>query len=74
VLKTVGVDDPYTLLKKASRGQKPTKADLDQLVLSLNIPKEVQERCLAFRVEDYIGDAIRICDLVLQEAQTVLKD
>jgi len=73
VLKTVGVDDPYTLLKKASRGQKPTKADLDQLVLSLNIPKEVQERCLAFRVEDYIGDAIRICDLVLQEAQTVLK-
>jgi len=72
ILKIVGVDDPYTLLKKASRGQKPTKDDLVQLVNSLNIDQLIKDRCNKLESINYIGDAVRICDLVLQQTKALL--
>ncbi len=72
ILKIVGVDDPYTLLKKASRGQKPNKETLAELVDSLDIPLEVKERCKALETAQYIGDAVRICDLVLEQCRVAL--
>ncbi len=65
VLKTVGVSDPYTLLKKASRGQKPTREILMDLVAGLDISESVKERIYAMETKDYIGDAHRICDLTI---------
>ena len=65
VLKTVGVADPYTLLKKASRGQKPTREILMNLVAGLDVDSSVKERIYAMRARDYIGDAYRICDLTI---------
>lgn len=72
ILKIVGVDDPYTLLKKASRGQKPTKEDLVQLVNSLEIDQLIKDRCNNLESINYIGDAVRICDLVLQQTKALL--
>lgn len=72
VLKTVGVDDPYTLLKKASRGKKPTKESLVELVNSLDIPQDVKDFCNKMESVDYIGDAVRICDLVIAETNAIL--
>jgi adenylosuccinate lyase len=72
VLKTVGVDDPYTLLKKASRGKKPTKKSLVELVNSLDIPQKVKDYCNGMESVDYIGDAVRICDLVIAETNAIL--
>jgi adenylosuccinate lyase len=72
VLKIVGVDDPYTLLKKASRGQKPTKEDLVKLVNSLDIDQSVKDRCNQMEAVNYIGDAVRICDLVISETKALL--
>ncbi len=72
VLKTVGVDDPYTLLKQASRGKKPTKESLVELVNSLGIPQEVKDYCNKMEAVDYVGDAVRICDLVLAATKAIL--
>jgi adenylosuccinate lyase len=68
----VGVDDPYTLLKKASRGQKPTKESLVELVNGLNIDQKIKDRCNAMESVNYIGDAVRICDLVLERTRAIL--
>jgi adenylosuccinate lyase len=73
ILKIVGVDDPYTLLKKASRGQKPTKESLVELVNGLNIDQAIKDRCNNMESVNYIGDAIRICDLVLAQTRKLLK-
>jgi adenylosuccinate lyase len=72
ILKIVGVDDPYTLLKKASRGQKPTKESLVELVNGLNIDQKIKDRCNAMESVNYIGDAVRICDLVLERTRAIL--
>lgn len=73
ILKTVGVDDPYTLLKKASRGKKPTKESLVELVKGLDIDETVKERCYQLESIDYIGDAVRICDLVIAQTKSLLE-
>jgi adenylosuccinate lyase len=72
ILKIVGVDDPYTLLKKASRGQKPTKESLVELVNGLDISQQIKDRCNAMESVNYIGDAVRICDLVLERTRSIL--
>ena len=72
ILKTVGVDDPYTLLKGASRGQKPTRESLMALVDGLDIDEAVKARIHQLQTIDYIGDAVRICDLVLAEAKAAI--
>ena len=69
ILKIVGVDDPYTLLKKISRGQKPTREMLMQLVKGLDIDANTKERIYALESVDYIGDAVRICDLVIKTSK-----
>lgn len=73
ILKTVGVEDPYTLLKKAARGLTPTHESLMELVDSLDIPKQTKEQIHALQSNTYIGDATRICDLVIAATQKALK-
>lgn len=72
ILKIVGVDDPYTLLKKASRGQKPTRAMLMDLVKDLDIDEAVKARIYKLESVDYIGDAVRICDLTVKVAREAM--
>lgn len=73
ILKIVGVDDPYTLLKKVSRGQKPTREMLMELVKGLDIDQEVKDRIYKWEAVDYVGDAVRICDLTLEAARDAMK-
>ena len=74
ILKIVGVDDPYTLLKKVSRGQKPTREMLMELVKDLEIDQETKDRIYKLQSVHYIGDAIRICDLVLETTKKVMQE
>ncbi|CAA6829305.1 MAG: Adenylosuccinate lyase (EC [uncultured Aureispira sp.] len=73
ILKIVGVDDPYTLLKKVSRGQKPTRAMLMELVKGLDIDQAVKDRIYKWEAVDYIGDAVRICDLAVEAAREAMQ-
>jgi adenylosuccinate lyase len=72
ILKIVGVEDPYTLLKKASRGQKPTKESLVELVNGLDVSQQIKDRCNTMESVNYVGDAVRICDLVLERTRAIL--
>ena len=72
MLKTAGVPDPYELLKAATRGQRPSREMLLELVHSLNIPAELRQRIEALSPRSYIGDAPRIARLVLAELQSCL--
>jgi adenylosuccinate lyase len=73
ILKIVGVDDPYTLLKKVSRGQKPTREMLMELVKGLDIDQAVKDRIYKWEAVNYVGDAVRICDLTLEAARDAMK-
>lgn len=72
ILKTAGIADPYTLLKKATRGQKPTREELLTLVDRLALPPVLINRIHSLAPETYIGEAVRICDLVLARAKEIL--
>lgn len=74
ILKIEGVDDPYTLLKKVSRGQKPTREMLMELVRGLDIDQKTKDRIYKLESVDYIGDAVRICDLVIKTTKEVMED
>ncbi len=65
ILKTVGVTDPYDLLKKHTRGKKITREALIALVNDLDIDDTVKQRIQTLEVSAYIGAAIRICDEVV---------
>jgi adenylosuccinate lyase len=73
ILKTVGIDDPYTLLKNYTRGQKITRQDLAGFIEGLPVEPSVKAKLNALQVSAYIGDAVRICDDVIQQTATVLK-
>lgn len=66
ILKTAGIEDPYTLLKEHTRGRKITRDALRTLVDSLEIDASLKQRIHEMEVAEYIGDAVRICDDVLQ--------
>jgi adenylosuccinate lyase len=58
ILKTVGVTDPYDLLKKHTRGKKITRETLLALVNDLNIDDTVKQRIQTLEVSAYFGAAI----------------
>jgi adenylosuccinate lyase len=67
LLKTASVDDPYELLRRASRGTRLELADLHRLAAEVDVPPDVRDRLVSLRVADYVGLAPRLCDLVLEE-------
>lgn len=71
MLKIEGIDDPYSLLKKASRGKTPTKESLMELVDGLEISVGMKKRIHALTPETYIGDAVRVCDAVLKKLESL---
>lgn len=71
MLKTVGIEDPYNLLKQATRGQRPSREMLMQLVGELDIPKVLRQRIEALSPRSYIGDAPRIAEEVLAEYRSL---
>ncbi|MFH1530781.1 MAG: adenylosuccinate lyase [Pseudomonadota bacterium] len=72
ILRTAGVDDPYELLKVATRGHKVTREDLLALVDGLDVPEDVKARCRALRTRDYTGLAAAVCDRVVARADELL--
>lgn len=72
MLKLVGIDDPYTLLKNHTRGRKVSRQDLLSLVDTLDIPEALRHQIQALHPATYVGDAARICDAVIQKANAII--
>ena len=72
ILRTAGVDDPYELLKQATRGRRVSRDDLLALVDGLDIADDVKARCRSLKVREYIGLAATVCDRVIGRVDEVL--
>jgi adenylosuccinate lyase len=73
ILKLAGVDDPYELLKKHTRGQKTSREQLLQILDTLpDLPAPLRERIEQLQPANYLGDAVRICATVVERARKLL--
>ena len=74
ILRVEGVEDPYALLRTASRGKELTLESLRELIDGLSVPDDVKERLRVLRPSEYVGLAPRICDAVLDRAREWLAE
>jgi len=72
ILRAVGVDDPYALLKTLTRGQALSIEDLHTWIDGLDLQDAVKVRLRALKPETYIGNAEAICADVVSAARTWL--
>ena len=71
ILKTAGIEDPYSLLKQVTRGKAISREELAHFIEGLEIDKNIKTRLQNLRVASYVGDAARICDAVLEQANAI---
>jgi adenylosuccinate lyase len=74
ILKAEEVDDPYTLLKDLVRGKEISHADLVRFIDSLDVHEEAKDRMKMLRVDEYVGLATLITEMVLIQAKTELAE
>ncbi len=72
ILRTSPIEDPYTLLKEFTRGQKVLLEDLHHFVDGLDVSDAVKAKLKGLKVPNYVGAAVHICELVLDEAKKEL--
>jgi adenylosuccinate lyase len=72
ILRTVIQGDPYTLLKRLTRGKTITQEDLLQFINRLEVSPKIKAQLKGLQVTSYIGDAVRICEKVLELAKQEL--
>ena len=73
ILKTVGIEDPYNLLKQFTRGKAITQNELAQFIDGLELDEKLKDRLKSMQASSYIGDAVRICDNVVGLAQKAIE-
>ena len=72
ILRREGLEDPYNLLKEMTRGRAITAEDLQAFIKGLPVSEKVKQELLALDVTTYIGEAPRICQLVIEEAEQLI--
>ncbi len=61
ILRPVMNEDPYILLKEATRGRQWQTADQAEFIAGLDVPEAVKQRLTLLKVEEYTGFAGRVC-------------
>ena len=69
ILRTANVEDPYTLLKQFTRGKTIVYDELLEFIEKLDIDKNLKNILKGLQLTSYIGDAVRICERVLDLAE-----
>ena len=72
ILRTAPIDDPYSLLKQLTRGQRVSIEDLHRFADGLDVPEAVKARLKDLKASQYVGAAARICELVIDEVKKEL--
>jgi adenylosuccinate lyase len=72
ILRKEGVDNPYNLLKEITRGKRVSLEELQAFVDTLEISAEAKEQLRHLTVSGYVGDAPRICRMVVEEVRKTL--
>jgi adenylosuccinate lyase len=73
ILRREGVEDPYDMLKELTRGKRITIDDISKFVDSLKVSESVKNEMKSLDATQYIGEAKRICDIVLEKVKEKLE-
>lgn len=65
VMRRYGIEKPYEKLKDLTRGKKVNAAVMAEFIDNLDLPEEVKVDLKKLSPENYIGDAIRLVDQLL---------
>lgn len=65
VMRRYGIEKPYEKLKDLTRGKKVNAAVMAEFIDKLDLPEEVKIDLKKLSPENYIGDAIRLVDQLL---------
>jgi adenylosuccinate lyase len=66
VMRRYGIEKPYEKLKELTRGKKVNAAVMAEFIDSLALPEDVKVDLKKLSPENYIGDAIRLVDQLLE--------
>ncbi|MBI2442667.1 MAG: adenylosuccinate lyase [Candidatus Levybacteria bacterium] len=69
ILRKNGVNDPYSLLKGLTRGEKITKARWKEIIQTLHIEEGTKKSLLSLSPKKYIGLAPEIVEQTLEEIE-----
>ncbi len=64
VMRKYGIEKPYEKLKELTRGKRITSADLAAFIDGLALPEQVKAEMKQLSPAGYIGDAIRLVELL----------
>jgi adenylosuccinate lyase len=64
-MRRYGIEKPYEKLKELTRGKKVNAAVMADFIDSLALPQDVKIELKKLSPENYIGDAIRLVDQLL---------
>jgi len=67
VMRRYGIEKPYEKLKELTRGKKVNAAVMAEFIDNLDLPQEVKVDLKKLSPENYIGDAIRLVDQLLDD-------
>lgn len=67
VMRRYGIEKPYEKLKDLTRGKKVNAAIMAEFIDKLELPEEVKVDLKKLSPENYIGDAIRLVDQLLDD-------
>ncbi len=68
VMRRYGIEKPYEKLKDLTRGKKVNAQAMAEFIDSLDLPSNAKESLKAMSPANYIGDAIRLVDQLLEES------
>lgn len=71
-LRMIMKEDPYEILKTATRGKAAGKSFVNNLLGKLDIDSSVKERLSGMKVTDYVGKACEICRQTVDSARKEL--
>lgn len=67
VMRRYGIEKPYEKLKELTRGKKVNAQVMAEFIDNLELPDKVKEELKTLSPDNYIGDAIRLVDQLLDE-------
>ncbi len=73
ILKTLGVRDPYELLRRRTQSQTVTRESLMEFLQGLDLEPSALERLQSLSVTGYVGAAPRIAELTCRRASKELQ-
>lgn len=72
-MRTLGIEDPYSLMKKATQGKQIQQGEWINIVDGLPLNEEQKEDLKSLTPSGYVGEAIRLTEMAIEEIRSSRK-